>query len=208
MTSHPINIILFERTPLLLQSLSTILKENINYNIVSATCKREEIINTINKGDIQIDLCILDATVSDKKLISDIKKTNHSTKILILSAYDHEYFIIEMLRSGANGYLSKEADITKLDDAITSIQQSGFYYSSLQSDYFSKASEMPKLDDLELKFLTFCCKDMTYKQIGEKMNLSARTIESYRANLSHKLKLKSRIGIVDFCFKNGLLDTM
>jgi DNA-binding NarL/FixJ family response regulator len=62
------------------------------------------------------------------------------------------------------------------------------------------------LSDNELCFLKLICTDKTYKEIAEDMNLSPRTIDTYRDNLFKKLQIKTRTGLAIFAIRNGLID--
>ena len=62
------------------------------------------------------------------------------------------------------------------------------------------------LNDRELEFLKFACTEMTYKEIAEKMYLSARTIDGYRDALFEKLNVKSRVGLVLYAIRNCIVN--
>jgi len=62
------------------------------------------------------------------------------------------------------------------------------------------------LNDREIEFLKFACTEMTYKEIAEKMYLSARTIDGYRDALFEKLNVKSRVGLVLYAIRNCIVN--
>ena len=62
------------------------------------------------------------------------------------------------------------------------------------------------LSENELTFLKWICTDKTYKEIADEMNLSPRTIDTYRDNLFKKLQIKTRTGLAIFAIKNGIID--
>jgi DNA-binding CsgD family transcriptional regulator len=62
------------------------------------------------------------------------------------------------------------------------------------------------LTDKETDFLKLICTDLSYKEIADRMNLSPRTIDGYRDNLFFKLKIKTRVGLVIYAFKNQLVN--
>ena len=57
----------------------------------------------------------------------------------------------------------------------------------------------------EMEFIRLACSELTYKEIADEMNLSARTIDGYRESLFDKLNVKSRVGLVMYAINNGLL---
>lgn len=74
---------------------------------------------------------------------------------------------------------------------------------------FNETEKAPKrfrfLNSREVEFLKLACTEMTYKEIAVKMYLSARTIDGYRDSLFEKLAVKSRVGLVLYAIKNGIV---
>ncbi len=142
-----------------------------------------------------------------------LKKNHPTILILALSMQDDEQSLIKMIKSGANGYLLKNVHPTELERALQTLTSKGFYYPdwatskvlmNIASD--EEAANLPvKLSDREIEFLQFACTEMTYKEIGEKMFCSPRTVEGYRDALFDKLQLKTRVGLVMFAMKNGIV---
>lgn len=142
-----------------------------------------------------------------------VTKTYPSVKVLALSMYDEDKPIIEMLKSGAGGYLLKESKTTDLILAIKTIAAHGYFMNnlvsgklirSLQEDEPAKKAQ-GELSANELKFLQFCCSELTYKEIADKMNLSPHTIDNYREALFHRFEIKSRTGLVLFAIRSQLI---
>jgi DNA-binding NarL/FixJ family response regulator len=145
-------------------------------------------------------------------------RANHpSVHVLALSMYDDENAIIRMVKSGARGYILKDTEPAELQQALTAVYQKGFYHSELVSGKLIHSinhldsPDHPSLRDLfslsdrELEFLKLACTEMTYKEIADQMHLSPRTIDGYRDALFEKLELKSRVGLVLFAVKNGVI---
>jgi DNA-binding CsgD family transcriptional regulator len=61
------------------------------------------------------------------------------------------------------------------------------------------------LNEREIEMLKYMCSELTYKEIAEQMNVSPRTVDGYRDSLLEKLECKSRVGLVLFAIKNGLV---
>jgi DNA-binding NarL/FixJ family response regulator len=110
-----------------------------------------------------------------------------------------------MIRNGANGYLPKDTSAGELYKALTDIANSGYYHSGILPNYFHKMGDVPSLNSMERQFLSLCCRELTYKQIGQHMNISSRTVESYREHLFEKLNVTTRTGLVMFAVKTGLV---
>lgn len=145
-----------------------------------------------------------------------MRKHHPDVKILALSMHDNENAIIGMLKCGAKGYILKDSNPSLLRDAINDLVEKGFYYSDLVSgklihiihhqENAATGNKLNSLNEREKDFLKYCCSEMTYKEIAEKMFLSPRTIDGYRDALFEKLELKTRVGLVIYAIKNGLVD--
>jgi DNA-binding NarL/FixJ family response regulator len=145
-----------------------------------------------------------------------LKRTYPGIKILAMSQYDNEHSIIRMMKNGSKGYILKDIDPLQFRRALDSLLRKGFYYSELisgklihavsQLDESEEAlKSIVSLNAREIDFLKLVCSEMTYKEIAEKMFLSARTIDGYRDALFEKLNVKSRVGLVLFAIKNNIV---
>jgi two-component system, NarL family, invasion response regulator UvrY len=130
--------------------------------------------------------------------------------------YDDENAIIRMLKNGAKGYILKDADPSELKQAINAVLTRGFYYSEMVTgklihsigntdDDDNGSTSVLKLSEREMEFLKLVCTEMTYKEIADKMYLSPRTIDGYRDALFEKLNIKTRVGLVLYAIKNGVV---
>ena len=146
-----------------------------------------------------------------------LKKNHPAIKVLALSMFNDENAIIRMLKNGAKGYLLKDSSPSELRSAIQSVVSKGFYYSELVTgtlihtinhmDNPENASikDLLGLNERELEFLKLMCTELTFKEIADKMNISPRTVDGYRDALLEKLQCKTRIGLVIFAIKNGIV---
>jgi two-component system, NarL family, invasion response regulator UvrY len=145
-----------------------------------------------------------------------LKEHYPEVKVLALSMYDNEASIIRMLKCGAKGYILKDSEPAELKAAIDAVLTKGYYYSDLVSgklinainkieDGGSEVNTLVNLNDRETDFLKYACTEMTYKEIADKMFVSPRTIDGYRDALFEKLNVKTRVGLVMYAIKNGIV---
>jgi DNA-binding NarL/FixJ family response regulator len=136
-------------------------------------------------------------------------------KVLALSTMDAEAAIIKMIKSGAKGYVLKDADTDELKVAFEEVLTRGYFYNetitrkvmqsvSQLTDKTNKTGTFINLSDREIEFLKWSCTELSYKEIAEKMFVSVRTVEGYRDALCEKLALKTRVGLAMYAIKNGL----
>lgn len=134
--------------------------------------------------------------------------------IIALTMFDEEEQIIEMLESGAKGYLLKNADKNEIKEAIQSVYDQTPYYCKHTShrlaqlvakSKFNPYRQKPKLEftDREKEIITYICEGITNKEIAEKIFLSVRTVEGLRMKIMEKMNVKNTAGIIIYAIKNG-----
>jgi len=145
-----------------------------------------------------------------------LKRNHPDIKILALSMYDTDNSIIRMLKNGVKGYVLKDIEPAELKVALESVIYKGFYYSEMVTGKLihtintldepeQKVSHLLRLNDRELEFLKLACTESTYKEIAEQMFLSPRTIDGYRDALFEKLNVRTRVGLVLYAIRNGIV---
>lgn len=140
-----------------------------------------------------------------------------NVKIIILSIYNEERFILHLLECGAHAYLFKDADTEEVEKAIRAVANDGFYFTgkilqALQSQQ-KKRKHITTLDDplntlteRELEVLKLICSEFSTEEIAEKLFISPRTVEGHRNNLLIKTGCRNVAGLVVFAFKNNLAE--
>jgi two-component system, NarL family, invasion response regulator UvrY len=197
------------------------LKELINrfddFEVIIDASNGQEFINKLRSSPIP-DIALLDINmpVMDGFMTANyLNQYYPNIKVLALTVDNEEESIIKMLRVGAVGYLLKDSETSQLKIALNEVVNKGYYHTELvtntlmksikpnHSTAFSKPIFM--FQSREEEFLKLACTELTYKEIADKMNLSPRTVDGYRENLFEKLELKSRVGLVLFAIKNGIV---
>ena len=134
-----------------------------------------------------------------------LKKNYPNIKVLALSMFEDDIAVIKMIRNGACGYVLKESKPRELLEAIKTIHTKGVYINELVSGKLIRSvtdEDDTEITKKELDFLKYCCSELTYKEIADKMNVSPRTVDNYREALFLKLNLKSRTGLVLYAIQN------
>jgi len=139
-------------------------------------------------------------------------------KVLILTMYDDESYLRQVLESGGSGYVVKKAADVELLTAVRAISRGELYvHSSMTRVLVEKVANkggvretglvhlLEKLSEREQQVLRLLAHGYTNQQIADELFLSVKTIETYRARLMEKLKLRSRAELVKYALKKGLL---
>jgi DNA-binding NarL/FixJ family response regulator len=162
------------------------------------------------------DIVLLDISmpVMDGFATAAWLKENHpEILVMALSVQDDDASLIKMIKAGARGYLHKNVHPAELEKALEELVKKGMYYPDwATSRVFIKLAQPDGTNDTtaiaiserEKEFLGYACTELTYKEIGEKMFCSPRTVESYRDCLFEKLGVKTRVALALYAVKIGL----
>lgn len=145
-----------------------------------------------------------------------IKKRYSSVKVLVLTMYEDEKFIIHLMQSGANGYLLKNADSPEIIKAIYAVHENGYYFNdivnkALLKKLVIKGNIKPsfkqdiQFTERELEVLKLICEEKTAAEIGGEIFLSSRSVEGIRQRLIEKVGVRNTAGLVMFAVKNGVI---
>lgn len=152
----------------------------------------------------QPDLIIVDLSLKDGsglELIKDIKSQFKQIKMLTVSMHDETLFAERCIRAGALGFVNKQQAPEQLIEAIYRVLKGKVFLSSeitermicrsIGSDNYSDQSPIESLSDRELEVFEQIGQGETTRKIAEKLNLSPKTVETYRENIKHKLNLEN-----------------
>lgn len=209
-----VKVVLVDDHTLFRKGMVELISNFSDFEVVWDACNGSEFVSEI-KTKAFPDLVLLDIAMPVMDGFETgqwIKRKFPDLKFIVLSMSDNESEIIRMIKIGARGYILKDADPAYLEHALRDIVAKGFYYSEWLSGTLinnirglETKKEVDALSEKELEFLKLACTEMTYKEIADKMNLSARTIDGYRDAIFEKLSLKSRVGIVLYAIKHGIV---
>ena len=210
-------IVLTDDHTLLRNGLAALVK-SLGHTVLFEADNGKDFIKKLDKNNLP-EMVLLDINMPEMdgyETAQWIKNNCPQIKVLALSMYDNEASIIRMLKSGAKGYILKDSEPAELKAAIDAILNKGYYYSDLVSgklihainkidDEGSDTNTVNNLNERETGFLKYACTELTYKEIADKMFVSPRTIDGYRDALFEKLHVKTRVGLVMYAIKNGVV---
>jgi DNA-binding NarL/FixJ family response regulator len=174
----------------------------------------EPLANILNSKPI--DLVILDISLPKANglaILKELKKEKIKAKILVLSMHKVAEYCRLSLKYGASGYVLKEDAFEQVEHAIKAIVHEQKQYISpsitaLVADQFFQ-TETPLLPEVLTKtekiILEKIASGMSNKEIGLAMKISVRTVETHRAHILKKLKIKNTAGLVRYAIKHNLV---
>ncbi|HWP83395.1 MAG TPA: response regulator transcription factor [Bacteroidota bacterium] len=200
--------------------LRALLESGEHFAVIGEATNGEQAIRMATKT--KPDVILLDLSMPKLSGIEAarlLKEKLPQLKILILTIYESEEYVSQMVGAGVDGYVLKNADRKELLDAISTVASGKRYFSRKISDiiidgFIKKTSseEQPrtpppvrKLSQREIQILQFIAQGLTSPQIAEKLFLSVRTVNTHRSNIMKKLGIHETAGLVRYAFEIGLL---
>jgi len=150
-----------------------------------------------------------------------IKKEAPNIRVLVLTAHDNEEYIVQVIRSGANGYLLKNSSAEDLFAAIRSVHTGHAFFSPSVSkvilDSYLKASGSPEqpadlrdapescLTAREREILQLVAEGKTHQQVADLLHISVRTVDTHCNNIMKKVDIHDTAGLATYAIKNGIV---
>lgn len=168
-----------------------------------------------NKPDViimDLKMPIMDGMEATQQL----RKKYQDIKIVVVSMYDDDKFIIHLMEMGANGYLFKNAEPDEIRKAIHAVYENGYYFNDIVNKALLKKlvlkgnikpsfNQNVELTERELQVLKLICEEKTASEIGKEIFLSPRSVEGIRQRLIEKVGVRNSAGLVMFAVKSGIV---
>ena len=198
-TVHRVMIV--DDHPVVRQGLRLLLEREADFSVVAEADGVSEAFSRFNEQ--KPDLVIIDLSLKDGsgiELIKEIHAADIDVKMLVSSMHDETLFAERVLRAGAKGYISKQEATGNIVDAARTVLSGRVFLSNAMSDQMlhrlvnsdedeAARSPIESLSDRELEVFEMIGQGLTTRQIAQKLDLSPKTVETYRENIKSKLSL-------------------
>ncbi|GGI54232.1 DNA-binding response regulator [Oxalicibacterium solurbis] len=164
----------------------------------------------------EFDIVLLDINMPDKsgvEVLKQIKREKPDMPVLILSMHPESRYAVQILRSGASGYVQKEALADELVNAIKTILRGHKYISPAVAELLTTEldanTEKPLHETLskrEYEIFYKLCQGHGVTKIAEDLCLSVKTVSTYRARVLQKMNMENNAGIIYYAIKQNLID--
>lgn len=166
-------------------------------------------------GSSAYDLVLLDISLPDQNGLNVLRllhQNNPALPVIVFSTYPDEHYAVRSLRAGAAGYVNKGSDASLLKEAIAKVLAGKRHVTPLQADLLvdaisEDADNLPvhqKLSDREYQMVCMMTAGKTLSEIARELNISVKTVSTYRARVLEKLHLRTTADIINYGIRQGL----
>lgn len=199
------------------EGLKVGLKPDRNLQVVLEAGNGEELIAGLEKQPVDVILMDLKMPVMDGiEATREVRRRFNAVKILAVTMYDDDKFIIHLMENGANGYLLKNTDPEEIRTAINAVHVNGYYFNDIVNKALLKKlvlkgnlkpsfNQQVEFTERDLEVLKLICNEKTAVEIGKEIFLSPRSVEGIRQRLIEKIGVRNTAGLVMFAVKNGIV---
>jgi len=213
----PIRVMIVDDHAVVREGIRHVLSADDGFEIAGEAANGLEAVELA--GRLRPDVVVLDLSMpelSGLDAAARIREVSPETSILVLSIHDHEEYILQSVRAGAQGYLRKDSSPAELRGAIRAVHAGGSFFSGSVARSLSSALEQEKsardqqdrlqlLTARERDVLIEIARGCTNKEIAARFGISVRTVESHRETLMRKLGLRGAAAITRFAVDARLL---
>jgi DNA-binding NarL/FixJ family response regulator len=194
-----------------------ILKSQENLDILGHAYNGEEACELCRK--LQPDIIFMDIAMpvlNGIEATSEIRKENSQSKIIALTQYEENEYVVQFLNAGGNGYMLKNSKKEECINAIDTVLKNHRYLSYELSNNLLDAVINPgsQKDDQakvhltrrEIEIIKKIAEEKNNQEIADELFISLRTVETHRRNIMQKLEAKSVIALLKYASQQGLID--
>lgn len=218
--NQTIKIVLADDEELFRKGIAFILQREKNIEVIFEACHGKELISFLNESTIHPDIIIMDLKMPNLNGVEATKIIQSdfpNIKVIVLTSYDTDSFIANMINVGASSYLVKNTTPKEMIDTVNEVFDKGFYYNENVMKIINEVVvakplktksliEENELTNREKEVLQLICKQMNTKEISDKLFISARTVDGHRNNLLLKTESKNVAGLVVYAIQNKIVN--
>ena len=181
--------------------------------VVDEASNSTEALDKIRKHEL--DLVLMDVSLAGRsglEALESLRAEYPQLPVLMLSMYSEEQYAVVAMKAGANGYLSKDTDPAELIGAIRKIAAGGRYLTDHGTELlmmqFSGKDERPshqKLSSREFEIMKMIANGISLTDIGTRLNISVKTVSTYRTRILEKIGVKSNAELAKFALRHEIV---
>ncbi len=210
--SQEIRVLVADDHRIVLDGLCAMLSGTEGFTCVGTVENGKEALDILKLVRTDIVLMDIDMPVMDGiEATIRIKRTMPDVKVISLTHHNERAMVQRLMDCGSDGYALKNIDRDGLLSAIRTVMRGDKYFSeevtrklAEQQVVTAPSGAEAELTERETEILRLICEGLSSKQIGDKLFISPRTVDTHRTNLMGKLDIHNVAGLIRFAFQNGI----
>jgi DNA-binding NarL/FixJ family response regulator len=201
-----IRILIADDHPVVRMGVKQILEKVPDMEVADEANDGAEAIEKVTKK--KFDVVLLDISMpglGGLEVLKQLKRKTPSLPILLLSMHPEKQYAIRALKSGASGYLTKKSAPYELETAIRTVTSLAKILASHLESYMDKPPH-ETLSNQEYQVFSMICAGKTQTEIAKDLDLSIKTISTYRNRIMKKMKMKNDVELSRYAMQNHLFD--
>ena len=211
-----ITIVLADDHQIVRQGIRALLEKQSDFKVIGEAedgLRAVNLVRSLNPYLVVLDLMM--PGINGMEVTRQIKDISPQTRIIILSMYSNEAYVLEALRNGADGYVLKGSSSDDLVRAMREVAAGRRYLSPPLSEealeaytQITKSTALDPYNTLttrEREVLHMAAEGLSNAEIADRLSISPRTVEIHRANMMRKLRLHKQIELVRYAIQRGIL---
>jgi DNA-binding NarL/FixJ family response regulator len=212
-----ITVVLVDDHAVVRAGLKAVLSTAKDIKVIGEGTNGKEAISLAQRLDP--DVIVMDLSMGEMdgaEATKELKAKDTRSKILILTMHAEDTYLVPLLEAGISGYLVKSAADRELIDAVRAVAKGDVYMQpsaaralaqriQRKAEHADERTKFESLTDREQNVLRYVARGFSAPEIGEKLFISPKTVDTYKQRINEKLGLTHRSDYVDFALKIGLL---
>lgn len=207
-----IRVAIADDHPIVRQGLRRIATDGAEITVAGEAASALELFRLV--AGVPVDVVLLDVSMPGSAFVETVRELRErfpSVRILVLSVHPEDQWALRALRAGAAGYLTKDHSPDQLVDAIHRVARGGKYVSGTLAEKLAGLVDLgalhphEQLSDREFEVLRSLGRGMTVKDVAGQLQLSAKTVSTYRTRLLEKMGLGTNADLVRYVVEHDLM---
>jgi len=212
----PVSLILADDHPIVRHGLRMVLEAETDFQILGEVEDGLQILDVVER--LKPDVLILDVMLpgmNGLEVARRVRSVSPETRVVMLSMYSSEAYVLEALRNGAMGYVLKSASANLLIEAVRTVMNGRRYlsppFSERAIELYVQRVDTPTLDVYdtltrrEAEIFNWMARGYKNSEISNRLSISPRTVEVHRARIMQKLDISSPSELIRFALQRGIL---
>lgn len=209
-----IKIFLVDDHNIVRAGIKQLLQEENNMEVVGEAASAKEFFEVVKLDEV--DLIVLDITLPDKngiEILKEVKSKKPGVMVLMLSIFEEGEYALRSIKAGASGYLCKSSAPEQLISAVNTIAAGKKWIGPALAEVLADEAfgdlrgeaKKKKLSSREFQILCFLSSGMSPKEVAYELDISIKTISTYKSRIFDKLDLKTNTDMIQYAIKHDLI---